>query len=166
MKTFRIYALNKFQMEQPMVFTVLTTLYITFLVLSDLMIGNCTFWPPSFQFPLSPSACGNHKCDLFFCEFFFLIPHLREMSKIIQHSSFFDLSPLAQFLQVSSILLQMARIALFLWLNSISCVCVCVCVCVSVASMAWLLWVVWQWIRGANIFLSLWFHFLWINTQK
>ena len=91
------------------------------------MIGNCTFWPPSFQFPLSPPACGNHKCDLFFCEFFFLIPHLREMSKIIQHSSFFDLSPLAQFLQVSSMLLQMARIALFLWLNSISCVCVCFC---------------------------------------
>ena len=43
-------------------------LYITSLVLIDLITGNLYLLTAFIQFPLTP-ASGNHKSDLFFYEF-------------------------------------------------------------------------------------------------
>ena len=87
MRTFRIYS-QRLPLQHTAVLVILIMLHLTSLVFIYLIAGSLYLLTTFFQIPLpQPSTSGNHRSDLFFCEFGFfnLITHI---SEIIQYLSF------------------------------------------------------------------------------
>lgn len=70
----------------------------------------------NFSFPPTPTISGNYHYMLCFYEWLFQIPHV---SEIMQYLSVHRLFHFAQCPSVSSMLLQMANISSFSWINNI-----------------------------------------------
>ena len=72
MRTLRIYPFNNFPGRRTAVLAVVTMLYVTSLVLTYPVTGSLYLLTTFLQVRLfPPSASGNHKSDLFFCEYYF-----------------------------------------------------------------------------------------------
>ena len=72
----RIYSLQDFCIYLSAVLIIFTMWHIASLVLTYLIAGGCTLWPPSSNFPSPssfPPSSGNHQSGLFFFEFVCLV---------------------------------------------------------------------------------------------